>query len=127
MSDLTSISPFFIVANLHHSVSFYVDKLGFTLQYMGPEEAPYFAMINRGPVSLMLKSSGQAMPNYTRYNWARWDAFISITDPGALYEEYRAAGVVFNQHLQDDADGLLGFEVIDADDYILFFGRPKAY
>jgi len=80
MSDLVFISPFFIVADLQDSVSFYVGKLGFRVQYMGPEEGPYFAMIGRGPVSLMLKSSGQPVPNHTRYDWARWDAFISVTD-----------------------------------------------
>jgi hypothetical protein len=126
MSDLVFISPFFIVTNLQDSVLFYVDKLGFGVQYMGPEEEPYFAMIGRGPVSLMLKSAGQPVPNHIRYNWARWDAFISVTDPDVLFEEYRAAGVVFSQPLRDDTDGLRGFELTDADGYVLFFGRPKA-
>jgi hypothetical protein len=48
------------------------------------------------------------------------------TDPDALFEEYRAAGVVFNQPLLNDTDNLRGFEVVDADGYILFFGRPNA-
>jgi len=104
MSDLVFISPFFIVANLQDSVSFYVDKLGFGVQYIGPEEEPYFAMIGRGPVSLMLKSSGQPVPN----------------------QEYHAAGVVFSQPLQDDTDNLRGFKLADTDGYVLFFARPKA-
>jgi hypothetical protein len=125
MLDLVFISPFFIVANLHDSVSFYIDKLGFKVQYIGPEEGPYFAMIGRGPVSLMLKSSGQPVPNHTRYDWARWDAFISVTDPDALFEEYRAAGVVFSKPIHDNTDNLRGFELTDADGYVLFFGRPN--
>ena len=126
MSDLVFISPFFIVANLQDSVSFYVDKLGFGVQYIGPEEEPYFAMIGRGPVSLMLKSSGQPVPNHTRYDWAGCDAFISVTDPDALFEEYHAAGVVFSQPLLDDTDNLRGFKLTDTDGYVLFFARPKA-
>ncbi|WCT11908.1 VOC family protein [Mucilaginibacter jinjuensis] len=126
MSDFAFVSPFLIVANLRESVSFYIDKLKFKILYIGPEEEPYFAMIGRGPISLMLKSSGEPLPNHTRYNWARWDAFISVSDPDALYEEYRAAGVVFSQTLQDDTDGLRGFELSDTDGYILFFGRPKS-
>jgi catechol 2,3-dioxygenase-like lactoylglutathione lyase family enzyme len=126
MSDLVFISPFFIVADLEGSVSFYVDKLGFGVQYIGPEEGPYFAMIGRGPISLMLKSSGQPAPNHTRYNWARWDAFISVTDPDALFEEYRTAGVLFSQPIHDNTDNLRGFELADTDGYVLFFGRPKA-
>jgi catechol 2,3-dioxygenase-like lactoylglutathione lyase family enzyme len=55
------VSPFFIVTCLKTSVSFYVDKLGFEIRFIGP----------------------------------------------------------------DDDDGLRGFEVTDADGYVLFFGRPK--
>ena len=126
MSDLNFISPFFIVADLHNSLSFYVDKLGFNVQYMSPEEDSYFAMIGRDNALLMLKSSGQALPNHTRYNWARWDAFISVTDPDGLFEEFRSAGVTFGQSILNDTDGLRGFSVIDTDGYVLFFGRPQA-
>jgi hypothetical protein len=42
-----------------------------------------------------------------------------------LFEEYRSRGVVFRQPIRDDDDGLRGFEVMDADEYVLFFGRPK--
>ena len=126
MSEFVSISPFFIVASLQSSLAFYVDKLGFEVQYAGPADGPYFAMIGRGPVSLMLKSSGEPVPNYARYYWAKWDAYITVTDPDALFDEYRSAGVTFRRPLSDDTDNLRGFEVADADGYILFFGRPKA-
>jgi uncharacterized glyoxalase superfamily protein PhnB len=66
------------------------------------------------------------VPNHTRHEWARWDAFIHTSEPDALFEEYRSNGATFHQPLQDDDDGLRGFEVIDADGYILFFGRPKS-
>lgn len=125
MSVLSYIAPFFVVSDLRDSVAFYVDKLGFELRYVGPEEDAYFAIVGRGSVSLMLKGSGTPVPNYTRYDWARWDAYISADEPDALFEEYRMAGVNFRQPLRDDDDGLLGFEVADIDGYVLFFGRPK--
>jgi catechol 2,3-dioxygenase-like lactoylglutathione lyase family enzyme len=125
MSVLNFISPFFIVANLPGSVGFYVQKLGFEAKYMGPDEDPYFAMVSRGPVSFMLKGSGEPIPNHTRYEWARWDAFISITDPDALFEELRAKEVFFNQQLMDDTDNIRGFCVTDPNGYRLFFGRPN--
>jgi hypothetical protein len=31
-----------------------------------------------------------------------------------------------SQPLKDDDDGLRGFEVTDADGYVLFFGRPRS-
>jgi catechol 2,3-dioxygenase-like lactoylglutathione lyase family enzyme len=124
MAALNFISPFFIVADLQVSVAFYVGKLGFEVQYMGPEEDPYFAMLGRGPVSLMLKASGQPVPNHTRYDWAVWDAHIGVTDPDALFEEFRSKEVNFHQDLLDNTDNLRGFSVTDPNGYRLFFARP---
>jgi hypothetical protein len=42
-----------------------------------------------------------------------------------LFEEYSLRGLTFRRPLQDDGDGLWGFEVMDEDGYVLFFGRPK--
>jgi hypothetical protein len=42
-----------------------------------------------------------------------------------LFEEYSSKDVAFHQPILDDSDGLRGFEIADADGYILFFGRPK--
>ena len=128
LTNLTYISPFFIVANLKVSVSFYVDKLGFEVRFIGPADEPFFAIVGREHISIMLKEIAEdikPIPNHTRHEWARWDAYISTTDPDALFEEYSAGGVTFHQPIRDDEDGLRGFEVIDADGYILFFGRPN--
>jgi catechol 2,3-dioxygenase-like lactoylglutathione lyase family enzyme len=128
MSNLDYISPCFIVTDLKTSVEFYVDKLGFEIRYMAPEESPFFAIVGREKVSIMLKAIAPnilPVPNHTRHRWARLDAYISASDPDSLFEEYRSRGVVFHQSLRDDEDGLRGFEVADADGYVLFFGRPN--
>ena len=39
--------PCFIIADLKISVSFYVDKLGFEIRYIGPDENPYWAIVGR--------------------------------------------------------------------------------
>ena len=128
MTNLTYISPFFIVKSLKNSVAFYVDKLGFEVRFIGPDDDPFFAIVGRDNISIMLKGNAEdknPVPNYTHYDWARWDAYISTKDPDGLFEEYQLKGVTFHQNLRDDDDGLRGFEVIDSDGYILFFGRPK--
>ena len=128
MSNLTSIWPFFIVSRLKDSVSFYINKLGFELRYTGPEGDPYWAIVGRENISIMLKEIAEdikPIPNHTRHEWARWDAYISTADPDALFKEYSAGDVTFHQSIRDDEDGLRGFEVKDADGYILFFGRPN--
>jgi catechol 2,3-dioxygenase-like lactoylglutathione lyase family enzyme len=126
MSDLQFIAPFFIITDLRESVAFYVDKLGFNVLYMTDDgEDPYFAMLGRGHVSIMLKASGQPLPNHTRYEWAVWDAHISVADPDALFAEFSSKGVNFTLPLEDNTDNIRGFAVEDPNGYRLFFGRPN--
>jgi catechol 2,3-dioxygenase-like lactoylglutathione lyase family enzyme len=128
MANLTHVSPFFIVTDIMISVSFYVDKLGFEVRFRGPEEGPYFAIVGREDISILLKQIAAdilPVPNSKRHGWARWDAFIHAAEPNMLFEEYRSRGLAFHQPLRNDDDGLRGFEVADADGYVLFFGRPR--
>ena len=129
MTNLTSIWPFFIVDDFTASVSFYVDKLGFGIRYIGPDNDPFWAIVGRENISIMLKGIApdvKPVPNHTLHKWAAWDAYILAADPDILFEEYSSAGVPFNHPLLNNGDGLRGFEVIDPNGYILFFGRPVA-
>ena len=127
MANLTYIMPCFIITDLKISVSFFVDKLGFEVRYIGPDGEPYWAIVGRDNISIMLKAIAadvKPIPNHTRHKWARWDAYIFAAEPDKLFEEYRSGDVAFHQPIKDDGDGLRGFEVTDADGYVLFFGRP---
>ena len=128
MANLTYIMPCFIISDLNASVSFYVDKLGFEILYEGPDENPYWTIVGRDNISIMLKAVApeiKPIPNRTRHEWAPWDAYISAADPDVLFEEYRSNGVAFRQPIQNNSDDLRGFEIEDADGYVLFFGRPN--
>ncbi len=63
MTNLTFISSFFIVSNVKTSVSFYKDKLGFQIRYIGPDDYPYWAIVGRDNISIMLKAIA---PNINR-------------------------------------------------------------
>ena len=128
MVNLDYIMPCFIVRDLKTSVSFYADKLGFKVRYMGPGENPYWAIVGRDSISIMLKvvaPNVKPIPNRSRHEWAPTDAYISTTEPDALFEEYRSKGVSFKKPVENNSDNLRGFEVEDADGYVLFFGRPN--
>lgn len=128
MTNLNYISPFFIVGNVKDSVSFYVDKLGFEIRHMGPEGDPYWAMVGRDNISIMLKAITpdiKPVPNHTRHEWAPWDAYIYTKDPDSLFEEYLSNGTAFRKPIHNNSDDLRGFEIEDADGYVLFFGRPN--
>jgi catechol 2,3-dioxygenase-like lactoylglutathione lyase family enzyme len=128
MTNLTHILPFFIVANLKASISFYVTKLGFEVKHTGPDGNPYWAIVGRDNVSIMLKAIApdvKPIPNPTRHEWAAWDAYVSASEPDKLFDEYRSNEVSFRKPIHLNSDNLRGFEIEDADGYVLFFGRPN--
>ena len=117
-----------VCADVDRAKSFYVDKLGFKIRYIGPDEDAYWAIVGRDNISIMLKAVApgiKPIPNHTRHEWAPSDAYISTAEPDLLFEEYSSKGVAFSKPVHDNSDNLRGFEIEDADGYILFFGRPN--
>lgn len=126
--NLLSISPFFIVKDLQVSIAYYIERLGFRLDFQGPDEDVYYAGVNRDGIGIMLKAilpNVLPCPNHTRHPWARWDAYIYTLDPDTLFDEFRQRGVSFVKELSFIDDGLWGFEVNDADGYVLAFFRLR--
>ncbi len=100
--------------------------LGFKIEYQHPDHEPFFAIVQRDGAMIFVKSVGaDPLPNGKRHEWARWDAYVSVPDPDALAAEFTSRGVTFSVPLKDTNDGLRGFELEDADGYVLFFGRPR--
>jgi len=129
-AEISGISPFFIVSHVPSSLAFYRDLLGFEITFQGPEpDDIFFGIVRRGGAQILMKDIGVApVPNYTRdiqKGIARWDAFVDVPDPDALAAEFAARHVEFFEPLKDTNDGLRGFEIKDADGYLLFFGRSR--
>jgi len=127
--NLASIRPNFIVKDLQASIAYYRDRLGFELDFSGPAGDPYYAGMKRDGISIMLKAilpDVLPCPNHTRHEWARWDAYIYTMDPDTLFEEFRERGVTFVKRLSCIDDGLWGFEIADADGYVIAFFRLAA-
>ena len=127
-AGISAIAPFFIVRDVPTSMAFYRDKLGFEITFEGPEPSDIFVgIVERGGAFILMKAVGvEPVPNYTRdvkQGIARWDAYVNVHDPDALAAEFASRGVEFFVPLQDSEDGLRGFEIEDADGYLLFFGR----
>jgi catechol 2,3-dioxygenase-like lactoylglutathione lyase family enzyme len=123
---IAGISPFFIVADVVASLSFYRDMLDFEIVFQEPAEDPFFAIVRRDGAMVMVKSVGvEPLPNCEREPQARWDAYLNVPDPDALAIEFASRGVTFSVPLKDTHDGLRGFELKDVDGYVLFYGRPR--
>jgi uncharacterized glyoxalase superfamily protein PhnB len=128
-TEITGIAPFFIVRNVPAALKFYQDKFDFEITFQGPSDDDiFFGIVQRGGAMIMLKDIAvDPIPNYTRdikQGIARWDAYLHVPDPDALAAEFLLRNVDFFQPLGNNDDGLRGFEVKDADGYLLYFGCP---
>lgn len=124
------IAPCFIVRNVPAALAFYRDFLGFEITYQGPSDDDiFFGIVERGAAMIMMKAVGvDPVPNYTRdvkQGIMRWDAYMYVPDPDALATEFATRNVEFFLPICNNDDGLRGFEVRDADGYLLYFGRPN--
>src|SRR5262249_43249417 len=122
--NLASIRPSFIVKDLQASIAYYRDRLGFQLDFQGPDEGPFWAGVSRDGIGIMLKAVGAEVPpipNHTRHEWAPPDAHIYSMDPDALFDEFSRRGASFVTTLSFVEVGLWGFAVTDADGYVLVF------
>jgi uncharacterized glyoxalase superfamily protein PhnB len=124
--NLASINPFFIVEDLQAAIAHYRNRFGFELDFQGPEDDPFYGRVSRDGIGIMLKAilpEVPPCPNHTRHEWARWDAYIYCRDPDPLFDELRERGASFVKELTFIDEGLWGFEVTDADGYVLAFAR----
>ena len=136
-TPISSISPFFIVANVPATLAFYHDVLGFEVTFRGPSpDDEFFGIVRRDGAMIMFKALGvisdgkeitvEPVPNYGRKPAFSWDAYIEVNDPDALAAEFASRGVAFEVPLSNNDDGLRGFVIKDIDGYGLFFGRLRA-
>jgi catechol 2,3-dioxygenase-like lactoylglutathione lyase family enzyme len=124
VKNLASIRPSFIVKDLQASIAYYRDRLGFQLDFQGPEGGPFWAGVSRDGIGIMLKAVAAdvpPIPNHTRHPWAPPDAHIYSMDPDALFDEFSRRGASFATKLSFIESGLWGFAITDADGYVLTF------
>jgi catechol 2,3-dioxygenase-like lactoylglutathione lyase family enzyme len=122
--NLTSIRPSFIVKDLQTSITYYRERLGFQLDFQGPDDGPFWAGVSRDGIGIMLKAVAPDVlpcPNHTRHEWAPPDAHIYSMDPDALFDEFSRRGASFVKKLSFIEEGLWGFAITDADGYVLAF------
>ena len=68
--NLASIRPSFIVKNLQASITYYCERLGFQLDFQGPDGGPFWAGVSRDGIGIMLKAIAPDVlpcPNHTRH------------------------------------------------------------
>ena len=134
---ISDITPFFIVANVPATLSFYRDKLGFEVIYRGPSpEDEFFGIVRRDGAIIWFKALGEIVdgkevhvdpvPNFGREPAFSWDAYLRCP----ILTRWRRSShrvALFSVPLTDRrGDGLRGFVIKDIDGYGLFFGNHRA-
>jgi catechol 2,3-dioxygenase-like lactoylglutathione lyase family enzyme len=122
--NLAAIRPTFIVKDLQTSITYYRERLGFQLDFHGPDDGPFWAGVSRDGIGIMLKAVAPDVlpcPNHTRHEWAPPDAHVYSLDPDALFDEFSRRGASFVKKLSFVDVGLWGFAITDADGYVLVF------
>ena len=113
--------PFFMVTDIDASLRFYVDGLGFAVQWTHQFEPtfPVFAELSRDGVALFLtEHTGDCKPGGACY--------IIVDDVDALYREITGRGVKPAEAPEDAPWGAREMLVVDPDDNRLRFANHKA-
>ncbi|HEX7241437.1 MAG TPA: glyoxalase superfamily protein [Longimicrobiaceae bacterium] len=108
--EFGGVTPILRVASLDASLAWYVDVLGFAVQW----RETGFASVGRGRASLMLCEGGQGHPG----TWA----YVGVSDADALHEELRARGAAIRHPPTNYPWGAREMQVSDPDGHVLRFG-----
>lgn len=126
-SQLLRCAPYFPVADVEQSATYYERVLGFRREYAGGTP-PRFAIVSRDGLPVMFRvvpAPERISPN--EQQGGTWDAFFWVRDVRGLYAELneKGADVVYGPIVQDEYQ-MEEFAVRDGDGYVLGFGQPVA-
>jgi catechol 2,3-dioxygenase-like lactoylglutathione lyase family enzyme len=117
-------APYFPVADVEATASYYERVFGFDREY-GAGTPPQFAICTRDGLAIMLRKVSapeRIVPNERQ--GGTWDAFFWVDDAQALHAELttKGADVVYGPLVQE-AYQMLEFAVRDRDGHVLGFGQ----
>ena len=118
---IRQIAPQFFTLDIHGTLTYYRDKLGFTC--LGTwQDPPVYAIVARDQHKIHFRCAAPPKANPDKYVDELLDAYLNIEDPDALYAEYAARGVEFTRELANTPWQAREFVVKDCDGRLLAFG-----
>jgi catechol 2,3-dioxygenase-like lactoylglutathione lyase family enzyme len=111
---LTRAVPVIFVANVQASAEFFRDTLGFSIDFLHGHP-PFYAAVSRDGACVHLKFVHEPVFAIGPHDRGLIMAFIEVENVKALYGQYLAAGVRFDQKLKKQAWGGRDFIVRDLD------------
>lgn len=125
--QISSLTPNLVVADVERSVAFYRDLLGFEVETMVPDEAPYvFAILRSGAVRLFLNAPEPAVAEYPRFKGqpigGTLTLFMEVEGIQRSYDALRGQVAVV-MPLETKWYGMTEFAFTDPDGYIVTFAE----
>jgi catechol 2,3-dioxygenase-like lactoylglutathione lyase family enzyme len=111
--EFGGVTPILRVASLDASLAYYVDVLGFSVQWRNGG----FASVRRGRAALMLSEGDQGHPG----TWM----WLAVSDADALHEELRGRGAVIRHPPTNYPWGSRELHVSDPDGHVLRLGSDN--
>lgn len=121
--EYNTLIPELIVSDIEKAYAFYVNLLGFQVEYERPEDKFYF--LSYGDAQLMIEEAGQEELSQLSYPFGRGLNFsLGVDDVPAMYQAFQLAGYPIHRELEvrefrvdDDVVRPKEFAVLDPDGY----------
>jgi catechol 2,3-dioxygenase-like lactoylglutathione lyase family enzyme len=84
--------PILDVRHIEEAISFYVDRLGFDVDFRYEKDPENYAGVRRDDVRLHMHRQGEE--HFDNGTMGRLKFRIPVDDPDALYDEFKAMGVL---------------------------------
>ena len=125
--QLLAIAPRFFVADIHRSVAYYRDVLGFAVDRIW-NDPPSFCMPHRDGLTIMIgKVDDRDLIRPHGADGETWDAYAWVRDADALFAEFEPKGaLVVHKPVFRPYYGNGEFAIRDPDGYIIGFGQTGA-
>jgi catechol 2,3-dioxygenase-like lactoylglutathione lyase family enzyme len=117
---LGSAIPVLDVRHIEDALAFYVDRLGFNVDFKYKKEPDLYAGVRRDDVRLHIRRYGAE--HFENGN-GKVKCRIAVDDPDALYAEFRTMGVLddgVEVHETDYGTREFGFEDPDGNNLVFF-------
>jgi uncharacterized glyoxalase superfamily protein PhnB len=125
----SSIAAQLFVADIARSCEFYVQRLGFAVDFVYGEP-PFYGQVSRDHARLALRVVPEAVfAGDVRAREHLLSASITVgtaSEIQQLFDSCQAAGAPFHQRLKTEPWGARTFIVVDPDDNLILFAGPRA-
>ena len=121
------IAPILGVRDVRQAVDYYTGMLGFEcpggiFEGVAPGEGGVYAVVRRGEIEIHLQIRRGPFSGESREG-IESDTYVFVSQVDALFEEFRAKGVVIHRAPENAAYGLRDFAIEDPEGHRLVFGE----